>query len=202
MDCGHAAALWLITSRVAHAGSGKFGADEAAEDAALRAGAQGILRQYSRVTAADSEVLARAAAIAATAMAERNPDAFSGALEEASPHLTCAHAHQPLCAMPKQHSFPLRRPHTPCHAASWHCRLSCSLPVLAGCTASGYDAGVPWSFRTVSRRCSIGVHFLFGLCPHDRQEPAAAGGLAAPCVVPAVRHTAAPVNGNVDITCI
>jgi hypothetical protein len=66
------------------AGSGKFGADEAAEDAALRAGAQGVLRQHSRVSAADSEVLARASAIAATAMAERNPDAFAGAMEEAS----------------------------------------------------------------------------------------------------------------------
>lgn len=65
------------------AGSGKFGADEAAEDAALCAGAQGVLRQHSRVSAADSEVLARASAIAATAMAERNPDAFAGAMEEA-----------------------------------------------------------------------------------------------------------------------
>ncbi len=78
-----------MTNRLAHAGSGKFGADEAAEDAALRAGAQGVLRQYSRVSAAGSEVLARAAAIAATAMAERNPDAFSGALEEASAQLMC-----------------------------------------------------------------------------------------------------------------
>lgn len=84
MDCGIADASSLPNNRVAHAGSGKFGADEAAEDAALRAGAQGVLRQYSRVSAADSEVLARAAAIAATAMAERNPDAFSGGLEEAS----------------------------------------------------------------------------------------------------------------------
>jgi hypothetical protein len=50
----------------------------------LRTGAQGVLRQYSRVAAADSEVLARAAAITATAMAERNPDAFAGGMEEAS----------------------------------------------------------------------------------------------------------------------
>lgn len=66
------------------AGSGKFGANEAAEDAALHAGAQGVLRQHGRISAADSETLARAAAIAATAMAERNPEAFSGAMEEVS----------------------------------------------------------------------------------------------------------------------
>ena len=84
IDCGRADVPPLMTAWVAHAGSGKFGADEAAEDAALRAGAQGVLRQYSCVSAGDSEVLARAAAIAATAMAERNPDAFSGGLEEAS----------------------------------------------------------------------------------------------------------------------
>ena len=90
-----------MTNWVVHAGSGKFGADEAAEDAALRAGAQGVLRQYSRVSAVDNEVLARAAAIAATAMAERNPDAFSGALEEASVQLMYTHAYPHLCVMPK-----------------------------------------------------------------------------------------------------
>lgn len=81
LTCGGSIAV-LTCQAPACAGSGKFSQDEAAEDAALRAGAQGVLRQHGRVSAADSETLARAAAIAATAMAERSPEAFSGAMEE------------------------------------------------------------------------------------------------------------------------
>lgn len=70
--------------RVLPAGGGKFSSDSAAEDAALRAGAQGLLQQHSRVNDPDAEALARALATAATAVAERSPEAFAGGLEEVS----------------------------------------------------------------------------------------------------------------------
>ena len=63
-------------------GSGKWTGDGVAEDAALRAGAQGLLRQSGRVSAPDAEALARAVATVATAVAERSPEAFAGGFEE------------------------------------------------------------------------------------------------------------------------